>query len=161
MDDDNENLVDLDHISHPGTDPPDDSVPFPDRLQTQIEFWRSIHAPAHIIQALGEEGVDIGLIPDIERHLPPGGINRPNMPCTSMSQVTTRREKVAELLRRSIIGKRSTRARINLGIMLIAKPDGKYRFIWNGKPLSPYLTKTDFSYELLSRFLEGVLDGSE
>ena len=66
MDDDNENLVDLDHISHPGTDPPDDSVPFPDRLQTQIEFWRSIHAPAHIIQAL-EEGVDIGLIPDIER----------------------------------------------------------------------------------------------
>ena len=25
MDDDNENLVDLDHISHPGTDPPDDS----------------------------------------------------------------------------------------------------------------------------------------
>ena len=78
-----------------------------------------------------------------------------------MSQVTTRREKVAELLRRSIVGKRSTRARINLGIMLIAKPDGKYRFIWNGKPLSPYLTKTDFSYELLSRFLEGVLDGSE
>ena len=160
MDDDVDNLVDLDQISHPGTDPPDDSVPFPDRLQTQIEFWRSIHAPTHIIQAL-EEGVDIGLIPDIERHLPPEGINRPNMPCTSMSQVTTRREKVAELLRRSIVGKRTTRARINLGIMLIAKPDGKFRFIWNGKPLSPYLTKTDFSYELLSRFLEGVLDGSE
>ena len=27
-------------------------------------------------------------------------------------------------------------------------------------PLSPYLDKTAFSYELLSRFLEGILDGS-
>ena len=68
--------------------------------------------------------------------------------------------KIAELAKRFIIGKRMTRARINLGIMLIAKPDGTFRFIWNGKPLAKYLVKTDFAYELLSRFLDGVLDGS-
>lgn len=45
--------------------------------------------------------------------------------------------------------------------MLIAKPDGKFLFIWNGKPLSPFLIKTNFLYELLSRFFDGVLDGSD
>ena len=67
---------------------------------------------------------------------------------------------VLELYKRRIVNKRQTRARVNLSVFLIAKPGGKYRFIWNGKPLSPYLDKTAFSYELLSRFLEGVLDGS-
>ena len=61
---------------------------------------------------------------------------------------------------RGIVNKRQTRARVNLSVFLTAKPGGKYRFIWNGKPLSPYLDKTAFSYELLSRFLEGILDGS-
>ena len=37
-----------------------------------------------------------------------------------------------------------TRARINLGIMLVTKPDGTFRFTWNGKPLAKYLVKTDF-----------------
>ena len=47
-----------------------------------------------------------------------------------------RHSKVAELVKRFIVGKRITRARINLGIMLITKPDGTFRFIWNGKPLA-------------------------
>ena len=124
-----------------------------------MAFWESINPPHYIIESL-KDGVDIGLIPDIENHLPPDGINRPNMPCTTKAQEMARWSKVAELAKRFIIGKRMTRARINLGIMLVTKPDGTFRFIWNGKPLAKYLVKTDFSYELLSRFLDGVLDGS-
>ena len=155
-----DNMVDLDQLIHPGTDPPGKDTPFPDRLHSSMAFWESINPPHYILESL-KDGVDIGLIPDIENHLPPEGINRPNMPCTTKAQEMARWAKIAELAKRFIIGKRMTRrARINLGIMLIAKPDGTFRFIWNGKPLAKYLVKTDFSYELLSRFLDGVLDGS-
>ena len=155
-----ENLVDLTSlVEHPaGTDPPDDTF-FPDRLSKQLEFWKSINAPAYIIKQL-EEGVDVGLIPDIEKYLPPEGLNRTNTSVNSPELKQALQKLVLELYKCRIVNKRQTRARVNLSVFLIAKPGGKYRFIWNGKPLSPYLDKTAFSYELLSRFLEGVLDGS-
>ena len=154
------NLIDLaEQIPNPGCDPPPDNIPFPDRLGRQIKFWESIHAPAHILKAL-EEGVDIGLVDDIESVLPTNGINKQNMKWESPAHLSTCQSLVKELTARGITGKRSTRARINLGIFLITKPNGKHRFIWNGKALSPYLKKTDFSYELLQRFLDGITDGS-
>ena len=61
---------------------------------------------------------------------------------------------VKELATRGIVGLRPTRARVNLGIFLIIKPNGKFRFIFNGRPLSPYLIKTNFNYELLQKFLD-------
>ena len=78
----------------------------------------------------------------------------------SPAHLSTCQTLVRELTARGITGKRSTRARINLGIFLITKPNGKHRFIWNGMALPPYLKKTDFSYELLQRFLDGITDGS-
>ena len=56
-------------------------------LGQQIKFWETIHAPQHILTAL-KEGIDIGLIDDIESLLPKNGINKPNMkwesqPCPS------------------------------------------------------------------------------
>ena len=39
---------------------------------------------------------------------------------------------VKELATRGITEERQTRARINLGIFLIIKPNGKFRFILNG-----------------------------
>ena len=62
---------------------------------------------------------------------------------------------VRELTTRGIVGLRPPRARLTLGIFLMSKPNGKYRFILNGRPLSPYLTKTNFNYELLQKFLDG------
>ena len=49
-----------------------------------------------------KDGVDIGLIPDIENHLPPEGINRPNMPCKSKAQEIARYSKVAELVKKLV-----------------------------------------------------------
>ena len=69
------NLIDLaEQLRNPGSDPPSDNVPFPDRLGQQIKFWETIHAPEHILTAL-KEGIDIGLINDIESVLPKHGIS--------------------------------------------------------------------------------------
>ena len=71
-----DNMVDLDELIHPGTDPPGNNTPFPDRLRSSMAFWESINPPHYIMESL-RDGVDIGLIPDIENHLPPEGINPP------------------------------------------------------------------------------------
>ena len=89
-----------------------------DCVQVSMAFWGSINPPHYYIMKSLKDGVDIGLIPDIENHLPPEGINRPNMPCTTKAQEMARWAKIAELARRFIIGKRMTRARINLGIII-------------------------------------------
>ena len=34
-----DNMVDLDELIHPGTDPPGNDTPFPDRLRSSIAFW--------------------------------------------------------------------------------------------------------------------------
>ena len=78
----------------------------------------------------------------------------------SPAHLRTCQKLVKELTDRGITGQRLTRARINLGIFLITKTNGKQRFIWNGKALSAYLKKTDFSYELLQRFLDKIADDS-
>ena len=77
---DTTNLFDFtDHLHDPGTDPPlTDTLLFPDRLGRCLNFWKSINAPTYIITAL-EEGIDIGLVPDIEDLLPLNGINKRNM----------------------------------------------------------------------------------
>ena len=154
-----DNCIDLEaQIRNPGSDPPDPNTLFSERLSRQIEFWKSINAPAVVIKAI-EEGVDIGLVDNVDELLPPGGINRRNRKW-SADEIVAVRNLVRELTVRGITGQRSTRAKVNCGIMLVLKPNGKYRFIWNGKSLSPFLKKTDFSYEQLNKFLDGIADGS-
>ena len=151
-----DNLFDFtDQLQNPGCDPTLANTPFPDRLGSCIDYWKSINAPAYIIKAL-KEGIDIGLVPDIiEDLLPPNGINKRNMKWDNPDHLKAAQHLVRELTTRGIVGLRPTRARINLGIFLIIKPNGKYRFILNGRPLSPYLTKKNFNYELLQKFLDG------
>ena len=155
-----DNLVDLENlIQNPGTDPPDEDCPFSDRLGRQINFWKSIHAPEHIITAL-DEGVDIGLVDNIEDLLPPHGISRPSFHNKDPILHAAMLAIVRQLGSRGITSQRDSRARVNCPVMLRIKPNGKYRFIWNGRPLSPYLKKFDFTYERLNQMLDGIVDGS-
>ena len=77
-----------------------------------------------------EEGVDVGLIPDIEKYLPPEDLNRNNTSVNSPELKQALQKLVLELYKRRIVNKRQTRARVNLLVFLIAKPGDKYRFIW-------------------------------
>ena len=85
-----------------------------------------------------EKGIDIGLVPNIKDLLPLNGINKRNMKWENPEHLEAVQHLVKELATRGIVGLRPTRARmINLGIFLIIKPNGKFRFILNGRPLSP------------------------
>ena len=156
-----ENTVDITQmttIEIPSDDPLAD-VPFSDRLSACKDFWeQEIKAPRHILDAL-DNGVDIGLIPDIENQLPPEGIwvkNRSHSP----PEEDALRNQVEMMLARGLAQKtyQNLRPRICLGLFLEQKPDGRYRILWNGKPLTDFLIKTEFSYEQLRRFLEGITD---
>ena len=96
------NLIDLaEQLRNPGSDPPSDNIPFPDRLGQQVKFWETIHAPEHILTAL-KEGIDIGLIDDLESVLPKNGISRPNMKWESPAHIRTCQSLVKELTARGI-----------------------------------------------------------
>ena len=130
----------INFVTQPGRDPPlTDTLPFPDRLGRCMDFWKSINAPAYVITAL-EEGIDIGLVPNIEDLLPLSGINKRNMKWENPEHLEAVQHMVKELATRGIVGLRPTRVRINLGIFLIVKPNGKFRFILNGRPLSGSLS---------------------
>ena len=149
------NLVDL---SIPEVDDMG-GIPFPDRLGTCKKFWKdTIKAPQRILTAL-EEGVDIGLVDNIEDLLPKAGIFIPNRVKTA-AELDIMKATVTELVKKGIAGRTpgNQRPRICLPLFLLAKPDGRYRVIWNGKALKDFLKKTGFSYELLTRFLEAVPD---
>ena len=141
-------------------DPIPISVAFPDRLLHARDFWEhTIHAPREVLNWI-DEGVTIGLVEGAEEIIrEQGGIWRGNGPVTpEESQI--RWDLVDELIRSGFVQERSSPCLVNLGVFLIKKPDGRYRFILNGRPLSEFLTKTDFSYETLVDFLNGVLSGS-
>ena len=149
------NLVDL---SLPAIDDMG-GIPFPDRLGACKSFWKdTIKAPLHILTAL-EEGVDIGLVDNVEDLLPKTGIFIPNR-VKNQDELAIIRDTITELVKKGIAGRtlNNIRPRICLPLFLLAKPDGRFRVIWNGKALKDFLKKTGFSYELLARFLEAVPD---
>ena len=134
-------------------------IPFSDRLGACKNFWRdTIKAPKHILTAL-EEGVDIGLVDNVEDLLPKEGIYIPNR-VKKPDELAIIKDTITELVKKGIAGRtlNNKRPRICLPFFLEPKPDGRFRVIWNGKALKDYLKKTGFSYELLTRFLEAVPD---
>ena len=51
-----DNMVDLDELIHPGTDPPGNNTPFPDRLRSSMAFWESITQPPSLYHGVLEPG---------------------------------------------------------------------------------------------------------
>ena len=136
-------------------------IPFSDRLGACKDFWRdTIKAPKRILTALNE-GVDIGLVENVEDLLPKPGIYIPNR-VKKPEELAIIRATVTELVKKGIADRapNNQRPRICLPLFLEPKPDGRFRVIWNGKALKDFLKKTGFSYELLTRFLELGCSGS-